>query len=254
MKIFARKRKINDEFCKGFYYNQNISNAVLGFHEMGFEIIDYNVVSEIYEQYELGDIVLDGIDQVNYCLSKFNIKPNNIDYPDVLKPYLGRKIWNSNINHINTHPELWPIFVKPIEDKKFTGVIVKEPKDLIGCGSCYDNAEVLCSEIVDFIYECRGFIYYDKMIDLRPYKGNWKYMKDMDTNLIDNAIKDFTTWEERPNACSLDFGVTKDGRTLFIEQNSSYALGCYGLYHLQYAKMISACISQLSGTKDECHF
>ena len=26
------------------------------------------------------------------------------------------------------------------------------------------------------------------------------------------------------------------------------------IYQLQYAKMISACISQLSGTKDECYF
>ena len=48
--------------------------------------------------------------------------------------------------------------------------------------------------------------------------------------------------------------VTKDGRTLLIEQNSAYSLGCYGLYSNYYAKMISAYISQISGTIDECDF
>lgn len=76
----------------------------------------------------------------------------------------------------------------------------------------------------------------------------------MDTKIIDNAVKDFSTWEGRPNACSLDFGVTKNGRTLLIEQNSAYSLGCYGLYSNYYAKMISAYISQISGTVDECDF
>lgn len=254
MKVFARKKKLYCERSNDIYYNQNISNAVLGFSDMGFEIIDYYNVNEIYDEYELGDILLDGILQVNYVLSKVNVKTNNIDYPDVLKKYLGRNIWVDTINHINNNPNLWPVFVKPIEDKKFTGVLIREPKDLIGCGSCYDNATVLCSEPVEFIYECRGFVYYDEMIDLRPYRGNYINMNKMNCDIIYNALNDFNSWKERPNACSLDFGVTSDGRTLFIEQNSAYSLGCYGLNSIDYAKLISACISQLSGTKDECKF
>ena len=207
-----------------------------------------------YNLYQQGDIVLDGILQVNHCLNKFGIVPDNTDYPDVLQKYLGRKIWADKIDHINNHPELFPIFVKPVVDKKFNGTVVHSIKDLIGCGSCYENSDILCSEIVDFIFECRGFIYYDEMIDLRPYKGNWRNMNLIDTKIIDNAVKDFSTWEGRPNACSLDFGVTKDGRTLLIEQNSAYSLGCYGLYSNYYAKMISAYISQISGTVDECDF
>ena len=149
------------------------------------------------------------------------------------------KIWNDKINHVNNHPELFPLFVKPVEDKKFTGIVVKEIKDLIGCGSCYDNADVICSEVVDFEFECRGFVYYDKMIDLRPYKGDWQNMNKIDTKIIDNAMKDFATWKDRPNSCSLDWGVTKDGRTLLIEMNSSYSLGCYGLPSIYYAQIDS---------------
>ncbi len=254
MKVFARTKRIYDEHCFPVPYNINIATAIEGFHEMGFEIHEYEKLSEAYDLYEKGDIVLDGILQVNHCLSKFDIKTNNVDYPEVLKEYLGRKIWNDKINHINNHPELFPLFVKPVEDKKFTGIVVKEIKDLIGCGSCYDNADVICSEVVDFEFECRGFVYYDKMIDLRPYKGDWRNMNKIDTKIINNAMKDFATWKDRPNSCSLDWGVTKDGRTLLIEMNSSYSLGCYGLPSIYYAKMISAYISQISNTKDECDF
>jgi len=254
MKIYARAKTIHDENCFPVPYNVNIASAIEGFHEMGFEIHCYEQLTEAYDLYQRGDIVLDGVSQVNHCFSKFGIIPNNIDYPNILHKYLGRKIWTDKINHINNHPELFPVFVKPVIDKKFTGVVINSIKDLIGCGSRYENPDVLCSEVIDFIFECRGFIYYDEMIDLRPYKGDWRNMTMIDTTIIDNAIKDFCTWEERPNACSLDWGVTKDGRTLLIEQNSAYALGCYGLCSNYYAKMISAYVSQISETTDECDF
>lgn len=254
MKVYARTRTIHDEHAGKVPYNVNIANAIQGFHEMGFEIHFYNTVNEIYDLYELGDIVLDGIDQVEYCLAKFGIVPKNIDYPEILQPYMGRKIWTDTINNINTHPELWGCFVKPVKDKAFVGRVINSPKDLVGCGKHDENYEVLCTDAVEFIFECRGFIYYDELIDLRPYKGDWKNMKLMDTDLIEKAVKEFATWDERPMACSLDWGVTKDGKTVLVEMNSAYALGCYGLYSLQYAKMISACISQLSNTKDECNF
>ena len=166
MKVYARTKRIHDENCLPVPYNVNIANAIEGFHDMGFEI----------------HCIL----QVNHCLNKFGIVSDNTDYPDVLQKYLGRKIWTDKIDHINNHPELFPVFVKPVVDKKFNGTVVHSIKDLIGCGSCYENSDILCSEIVDFIFECRGFIYYDEMIDLRPYKGNWRNMNLVDTKIIDN--------------------------------------------------------------------
>lgn len=254
MKVFARKKKIYDEFCSSMYYNYNIANAAQGFHDMGFELIDYYTVDEIYDKYEKGDIALDGIKQVDYLLAKHNIKPQNFDYPEVLNSYLNRKIWKDTINHVSNHPELFPVFVKSIEDKVLTGKLITSIKDLIGYGSCYNDTEIYCSEPVNFVYECRGFIYYDELIDLRPYRGNYKHMSEMNTTLISQAIKDFTQWEERPNACSLDFGITDKGETVLIEMNSAYSLACYGLDSIQYAKLISAYISQISNTKDECKF
>jgi hypothetical protein len=184
MKVYARCKIIYDEYAGRVPYNQNIAIAVEGFHEMGFEIYFYDKVEEIYELYELGDIVLDGIYQVEYCLNKFRLHFPSIEYPDCLQKYLGRKIWKDTINHISMDSKLWGNFVKPVKEKIFTGKIINGTNDLIGCGSCYEDYEVYVSEPIDFVYEVRGTVYYDQLVDLRPYKGNWGYMNKIDTDII----------------------------------------------------------------------
>ena len=193
--------------------------------QLGLECIPYYSVSEIFDKYNRGDIVLDGIQQVHYCLSKFDISPGSFDYPDILKPYLGRKIWLDNINSIASNEEKWSAgnFVKPIKEKAFTGKIISSIQDLIGCGSCYENYDVLVSEPLDVVYECRGFIYYDELKDLRPYKGDYKYMKYMDTDVIAQAMEDWKQWEDRPNACSLDFAVIRVKANVEKEFKPTYA-------------------------------
>lgn len=63
-------------------------------------------------------------------------------------------------------------------------------------------------------------------------------------------MKRFVHWDKRPMACSIDIGVTKDGRTLLIECNDAYSLGSYGLQDFKYAKLLSARRSQLLGRED----
>ncbi len=91
IKVFYRTKKIGEIIVP---YNYNIANALDGALQLGLECIPYLLVNEIIEKYELGDLVLDGVDQVQYCLDKFNIKPQEFNYPDILKPYLGRKRYN----------------------------------------------------------------------------------------------------------------------------------------------------------------
>ena len=172
MKVFARTKMIHDKHCGLVPYNINIATAIEGFHQMGIEIHLYDNVDEIYDLYEKGDIVLDGVRQVEYCLSKFGITPSDLDYPDVLKKYLGRKIWKDTIGNLDIKPFSNGYFVKSVKDKIFKGRVISSQNDLIGCGSIYKDIEVLCSEIVDFIFECRGFIYYDELVDLRVKMQN----------------------------------------------------------------------------------
>ena len=50
------------------------------------------------------------------------------------------------------------------------------------------------------------------------------------------------------------FGVTGEGRTLLIEMNDGYSIGCYGLNDVLYAKFLYARWAELTGTVDECDF
>lgn len=250
MKIFAKVRS------NGEYHSHNIAHAVYGFRELGAEIVKYENIDEIYQLVTNEDIVLDYINQCLTIFDKFGKHPELPNYPEVLKPFLGRKIWKDNINSINNNPDKWGIFVKPIKEKAFTGRVINSPRDLIGCGSCYENYEVLCSNVIDIQKEWRGFIYYDELIDLRPYNGDWHY--NYNSKVIDKVIETFKTWKDRPVACSLDFAVIEDAggeqHTIFLEANDAYALGNYGLNCIDYAKMISARWSQILDRPDEFHF
>lgn len=117
---------------------------------------------------------------------------------------------------------------------------------MVGCGCCEDDYEVLCSESVDFVAEWRVFVRYGKVLDVRPYKGDWK--AHYDPSIIENAIKDYVT---APHAYGIDFGVTSDGKTLLVEVNEGYALGCYDLFPHLYAKFLITRWAELTGMLDE---
>ena len=152
-------------------HSLNMAVAMYGFMELGAEIIPYHTIDEIYEKVTKEDIVIDYIDQCNTIFRKFGVTPHIPDYPDELKVFLGRKIWTDTIDSIATDEKKWSAgwFVKPVRSKAFTGKIIRSLSDLIGCGSSYENYEVMVSEPIDIKAEWRCFIRYDKILDVRPY-------------------------------------------------------------------------------------
>ena len=52
----------------------------------------------------------------------------------------------------------------------------------------------------------------------------------------------------------MDFGVTDKGETVLIEVNDGFAVASYGLFHIDYAKFLSARWAELTGTEDELNF
>lgn len=232
----------------GIPHNYNFMNAYQGFYEMGFEVVPFHD-NDIFQGSNKEDVVVGYVGTVRARLADFGIITPEMDYPDELLKYLGRKIWQTKMNEVNNNPDCWPVFVKPIEDKQFTGVVVRSPKDLIGCGIQGVNQDVYCSEIVKFEAEWRCFVRYGHILSVRPYKGDWR--KHYDYKVIENAVKDFTS---APVGYAIDFGLTDDGRTLLIEVNDGYALGCYGMFYIDYAKLLSARWAELTETEDECAF
>ena len=224
-------------------------SAQIGFHNMGFEIVHFSNYDDLIKNHNLEDIIISGIGTVKQRLIDLGKNMPDIDYPESLKKYLGRKIWKSTINTINNDPESWPVFVKPVSSKRFAGRTIYTAKDLIGCGNCFEDTEIYCSEPIDLVSEYRCFVRYDKIIDVRIYNGSWRFTPDV--SVIEQALSDYL---DAPKGYALDFGITKDGRTLLIEVNATVCIGSYGLDPIAYAKLLSARWAELTDTEDECAF
>ncbi|GFN33505.1 ATP-grasp domain-containing protein [Paenibacillus xylaniclasticus] len=182
-------------------------------------------------------------------LGKYDIVAPEMDYPEELTSFLGRKVWKSRLSTIANNPDNWNVFIKPVEDKRFTGVVVRGTRDLMGCGIYGEDPEILCSDVVNFVAEWRCFVRYGNILDVRRYRGDWRL--HCDYRVIDNIVKQF---KSAPKGYAVDIGVTDKGETLLIEVNDGYALGHYGLSSLDYAKLLSARWSELTNTTDECAF
>ena len=203
----------------GLPINPNVYNAYYGLRNLGFECIFFKTYQELLDHHHTrGEVISGGLEI----------------------------IWRSKINYIRDHPREWPVFIKSVEGKRLTGKVISELKDLVGCGCCDDNYDILCSTPVEFISEWRVFVRHGEILDVRPYKGDWK--KHYDPEVIKDAIKDY---KSSPLAYGIDFGVTSDEKTLLIEVNDGYALGCYGLQAHTYAKFLLTRWAELTDTFDE---
>lgn len=172
----------------GYPYNPNVFTAFAGLRAMGYECIFFQKYEELIEYNHIKkELIVSGIEIIRRRLQDFGIECITINYPKELDKYLGRRIWESTMNEIANTPSAWPIFIKSVEGKKLSGRVINNIHDLIGCGCCDDNYEILCSEPVDFIAEWRVFVRYGKILDIRPYKGDWKVYYD--PNVIGNAIR-----------------------------------------------------------------
>ncbi|UYZ64121.1 ATP-grasp domain-containing protein [Hymenobacter weizhouensis] len=224
--------------------------ALEGFRLMGWEIVPFVGASELQGNAP-DEVVVGHIGQVRYALRQLGRDvPAELGYPVAIRPWLGRRLWQSTINTIASSPELWPVFVKPIyAAKKFTGVLVRGTRDLVGCGDQQEDTPVWCSEPVSFVAEWRCFVRYGQVLDARHYRGDWRV--HFDARVVEQAV---AAYADAPAGYSLDVGLTDDGRTVVVEVNDGYSLGAYGLTPLSYAKLLSARWAQMTGSQDYCNF
>lgn len=246
MRVFIPKGK-NNLFISNEIITENTYAAFFGFSVMGWEVVFYE--GDPPERLSREDVVVGFITQVKMALRNLNIEPPaEIDYPEELQVFLQRKVWKDSLHRIYTTPEAWPVFVKPVKGKQFDGKLITSLKDLIGIGSQEDR-EIWCSEPVEFLSEYRCFIKYDKVIDVRRYKGDYKIFPNL--YILTRCLEEY---KNPPNAYTIDIGVASTGETKLIEINDGFAMGSYGLSPVEYAKMISARWSQLTDTVDHCIF
>ena len=222
--------------------------AWLGFRNMGFETVPFETVDDL-NACDREDVIVGGLGVVRARLRTLGADTSEINYPEELHPFLGRRLWRTTIDHVSTEVDSWPLFVKPVEGKRFTGCVVASTKDLVGKGCCGEDFPVICSEAVDFASEYRCFVRYGEILDVRHYRGDWSEAPSR--AVVERAI---AAYASAPAGYAADFGVTSDGRTLLVEVNDGYSLGPYGLWPELYAQLLSARWAQMVGTDDPCDF
>lgn len=233
----------------GRAFGTSAFSALLGFEDMGLGIVPFDPEELAGISREASDIVVGGVGIVRSALRALGREVPEVCYPKELEPFLGRRVWRSTINTVSTCVDDWPVFVKPVQGKLFTGRLVTSAKDLIGCGMCGEDAEVHCSDPVSLVAEWRCFVMRGQILDVRPYRGDWRV--SFDPSIIESSV---STYSSAPAGYGMDFGVTEDGYTLLVEVNDGYSLGSYGLEHHAYARLLSARWSELADVDDSCDF
>lgn len=227
--------------------NPNVFNAYKGLEDMGFECVKFSTLQDLADYYHSrGELIVGGIGIIRKRLKAFDIDPITVDYPEELKEFLGRTIQESTLSNIANNPETWPIFIKSKEQKRITGKVIRNASDLVGLGYQEENPEIYISEVMNFVSEYRVFVRYGEVLDCKHYWGD--PMVFPDAAIIKAAI---SKYQSAPDAYGIDFAVTKEGKTVLIEVNDAWALGCYGLEMHLYVKFLITRWAQITNTIDE---
>ncbi len=227
---------------KGKTWNEECETALNGFEKLGIECILFSTTDEL-EKRNPEDIVVGGMLMMAHVFAQDGITLPNYNYPKELEKYLGRRIWTVKCKDL--YKEQLPIFIKPVKEKAAKGVVVRSWEDAEDYKMLDPESEIICSDVVNFVSEWRCFIWYGRIVGIQNYFGNSDVRCDY--TVLNAAVIDYGNM---PSGCSLDFGVTDDGRTLLIEMNDGFAIGCYGLQDTSYAKLLSARWAEITGNLD----
>jgi hypothetical protein len=223
------------------FLSVNCFEAATGFGQMGYKVIGFERPEEI--DHSLNPIVVGGINTVRKVILDMNILPPMLDNPhECLPGYVGREIFEMTFEEVENYAQ-YPFFIKPLRDHKlFTGYVVKSKHDLLQAKlRCQSNSQLIVSECVEFVSEYRCFVLNGGLIGSKNYTGDFTVSPDY--SIIESAIRDYRI---QPMAYSIDFGITKDGRTLLIEMNDGFGLSAYGLNRIAYCKMLEARWDEIS--------
>lgn len=83
--------------------DQDHFNAYIRFREMGFETVFFETFEELAES-KMDDVVVGYIGTVAARLRDFNREIEDMDYPEVLRKYLKRRLWKSTAKYGKLQP------------------------------------------------------------------------------------------------------------------------------------------------------
>lgn len=246
MKVFAQKNK------DGEWASVPISNSVRGFDFKGYEIIPYLYENIDSIDIEKEDIIVGGIPCVRTILNKFDFQVPNLSIPhDDLLRFCERKfnlITIKELNNIVYKDKFDKFFIKPYrEHKLFTGHVVSSFKDLLKSMHVPEDTQIVSSDFVEFVSEYRIFVTNGEIRGMSHYGGDFLVFpnKFVIKTLVQKAYELYGL-----NGFSVDIGITPDNKTLLVELNDGFSLGCYGLNYLEYTNLIEARWKQINETSN----
>lgn len=227
-----KKQKTFIFSLNGKPWNNECEVAMQGFRKMGIETVLFSNTDQL-QQADKEDIIVAGMMVTSSYLTDLGIEPAVINYPESLHKYLGRQIWTTPVKNLDK--QLIPYFTKPLSEKMAPGMVIRSLDDLDVYNILDKDSVMLCSEPVDFVSEWRFFVVNRQLLGSSFYKGD-SALK-CNSNVVLAAINEYI---DGPANYAIDFGVTNDGRTLLIEVNDGYAIGCYELEDVLYARFLKA--------------
>jgi len=228
------------------------------FWERGYDVISFDrreLLDGALDRHLVEDrehtIVYGAVAIVHDALNRLSIAaPQNIDFPESLRPFFGRKTWSTTMGAIReiqrVDPNQLPLHVKPRDRQKlFKGTLIHGYSDLIPFSGVDDSEPVITQEPVVFRSEWRATLLRGAVINVSHYKGDPLAFPDVAT--ISAAVSAF---EDQPIGCALDWGITDRNDTILVEANDGFALGNYGVRGHQYTAMIECRWRELLGLAD----
>ncbi len=203
-------------------YFDSIKQPYKGFYKKHFLRDKFSITKD--------DFISGDIDVMFHAMKRLGIEYSYDDYPEILKPYLHRKIWEDELGNIKI--ELFeesylknPIFIKPKDKlKRFTGFVLETIDDLSKCKGAGNQTKVWCSEPVTFVDEFR--CYFKK--DTKPIIGCYKEDFDEKNRVkVQQFLDSIILGREFPSAFALDLGVLSTGEVALVEMNDCFSLGLY---------------------------
>ncbi|MEN3749561.1 ATP-grasp domain-containing protein [Sphingomonas sp. HF-S3] len=175
-------------------------------------------------------------------------------YPDILEPYLHRRIWSERLGNLRDRIMEGgePIFAKPaLRPKLFTGMVFSGPGDFYFANGASRSEPVWCSEIVRWRSEYRVYVMGGRILSIDHYDGDPSVTIDravVERAVVERAIADLAGSGKALAGYGIDFGVLATGQTALVEANEGYALGAYGIDGDLYAALTFARWRELLGT------
>lgn len=244
--IITSSTKVYLRFKEKYPETQLMSTALEGFLSLGAEVVPFYWIDDIDEMNDLGPetMICGYIGDVRRGVQKMGRPaPEQLDYPESLYSFLGRKVYQSTLGEVRYSVD--KVFVKPVEQKLFTGFVFDgtwaSRRRVV---TVEDATPVWVSECIEMDSEYRCVVLKGDIIDVRRYKGDWALAPDR--SVIENAVKCFEASGKALACYTLDFAVNSIG-TFLVEANDGFAFGHYGMMPEAYVTCLAARWAQLAG-------